>query len=560
LGFGVALLTATLFARGDDAADAKRLIEAHVAYLCSEALEGRGLGSQGLESAAGYIAERFREYGLKTSFQEFDGAMVIQLGPKNRMRLVGPEKTDRIELVLGEDYIPLTIGGSGKVSLPLAFAGYGISSPEKGYDDYQGLELAGRAAVLFDARAPEKIHNWKAKELVAAQRGAKAVVFTYTESAVQRSRARMLDERERTVARLAEENKRFRAIVEPSAADVNKHLSEMDSLLSLLTQAQGILYDMHEMRLSFANDRAQPEAAGIPIIRIRRSVIDRVLASAAKTDVAALEKKIAEELKPQSMALAGWTLEGEVDVQRTPIKAKNVIAVAEGADALAEQTIVLGAHYDGVGYRDIDFFAALDVECPIIAPKTRYNARMAIPKALHPAANDNASGTAVLLEVARRLAKAEQSPRRRVVFIAFSAEEIGYIGSKAYVRQPLFPLEKTVAMINMDLVGRLQGGRMNVFGAAPAGIYGQLLDQLGPGHQFKFNKLAANRTSLDQAAFERQGVPTLYFATGPDPEMHLTGDRPDRLNYDGMRQVSEMLAEYISALATTPKRPEARGP
>ena len=113
-------------------------------------------------------------------------------------------------------------------------------------------------------------------------------------------------------------------------------------------------------------------------------------------------------------------------------------------------------------------------------------------------------------------------------------------------------------MINLEMVGRLHEGRMNVFGAAPPGLFGDLLDQLGSRHPFKFSKLPVKHLTLDQAAFHRQRVPTLCFATGPDEEMHLTGDRPDRLNYDGMRQISEMLAEFITRLATHPKRPEFR--
>lgn len=561
----------TRHALADDQAESLSRIKAHIDYLCSEALEGRGLGSKGLESAAGYIADRFRQYGLKTShyggtpFQEFDGAMVIQLGPNNRLNLVGPSaesgRSERVDLVLGEDYIPLASGGSAKFSLPLVFAGYGITNPEKEYDDYKGLDVTGKAVLLLDARAPDKIRTSKVKEPLARERGAHAVLLTYTEAAVQRTRTRILEQRERSIARLVEECKKFRGLAQPALAEVKNHLTETDSLLSLLTQVQGSLQDLHEIRLAFADaGKAERVDPGYPVLHLRRSIVDRVLQAVAKTDTSILEKKIEEDLSPQSMAITGWSLEGEVQVQRTPMKAKNVIAVVEGAGELADQTIVLGAHYDGVGFRDLNWLpSGLEEECPIIAPHTRYDARMAVPRAFHPAANDNASGTAVILEVSRRLAHAQQSPRRRVVIIAFSAEEVGYIGSKAYVRQPLFPLEKTVAMINLDMVGRLQAGRMNVFGAAPSGLFGDLLDQLGPRHPFKFSKLPVKALSLDQAAFHRHRVPTLYFATGADEEMHLTGDRPGRLNYDGMRQIAEMLAEFISNLATNPKRPEFRG-
>ena len=252
-----------------------------------------------------------------------------------------------------------------------------------------------------------------------------------------------------------------------------------------MTELEAYLYDLHDVRLAFAsfNDE-RPLDPSYPIIHIRRSVIDRVLKSAAKTDLLTLEKKIDADLKPQSMAIPGWSIQGEVQVLRTPIEAKNVIAVLEGSGELADETIVLGAHYDAHGVRFVNVLPVdRDCECPIIAPRTRYDPSMASPNVVRPGANDNASGTAVVLEVAREMAHLRRSPRRRVVFIAFATEELGMIGSKAYVRQPLFPLDKTVAMINLDMVGRLQDGKMNVFGAAPPGRFSQLLDQIGPRHR-----------------------------------------------------------------------------
>lgn len=572
LGMAMSLVVAVSGrAEPNDTADAERRLKAHIDYLCSDALEGRGLGSRGLELAATYVADQFRKYGLKTAwyegtpFQKFNGAVKIQLGPDNRLSLVGPsgdsESRERIDLILGDDYIPLSRGGSGRLSLPLVFAGYGITDMEQDYDDYQTLDIVGKAPILLAGSAPATIHSWKDKIAIARTRGAAAVLFVYTNAGERQSTSRTLEARDERIAKLAEECEKFRALAEPTRAEIAAHLKKVDHLLRLTTTFQGHLYDLYEVRLAFFVNYASPADPGYPIIHIRRSVIDRVLKAAAGTDVLTLEKKIGDDLKPQSVALSGWSIEGEVQVQRTPIEAKNVIAVLEGAGELADETIVLGGHYDAVGFRDVHCVpAGLDCECPIIAPQTQYDPRMASPKVIHPGANDNASGTAVVLEVARKVAQLQQSPRRRVVFITFAVEEFGMIGSKAYVRQPLFPLDKTVAMINLDMVGRLRDGKMKAFGAAPPGLFSEVLDRVGPRHRLQFEKRTVKPVSMDQAPFHRERVPTLLFATGPDEKIHSPLDRPARLDFAGMQQISAMLAEFITELASSPKRPKFRGP
>jgi hypothetical protein len=568
----IALLVVALSTNGsvaDHSAETQRLLKAHVEFLCSDALEGRGLGSKGLDRAATYLAEQFRQYGLKTDsykgmpFQEFDGAMRVELGPRNQLTFFGPgsasAKPDSIKLTFGFDYVPLAIGGSGKLSAPLVFAGYGITNREKDYDDYEGLNIAGKAVIIFSGAAPEKIRTRQDNAWLAQKRGACAVFFVHSNGEVERLTKTYVELRRKAAAQLAEECNRFGAINNPSLVEVKSYLQRVDVFLAMTSQFQGYLYDLHDVRLAFARQVSE-ENPGYPILSLRRSVADRLLTSVGKPNLSTLEKKIADSLKPQSLALPSWSLEGEVEVQRTPIKAKNVIAVLEGAGALADETIVVGAHYDALGYRDLHILeAGLECECPVIASRTRYDPWMALPRVIHPGANDNAAGAAVILEVAREMAECRLSPRRRLVFIAFAVEELGTIGSKAYVRQPLFPLDKTVAMINLDMVGRLQVDKMNVFGAALPGPYSELLDQAGSRHRLQFNKLPVKPWSEDQAPFHRHQVPTLYFTTGVDDKIHSPEDRLDRLNITGMQRISGMLREFIIGLATNPDRPKYRG-
>ena len=154
------------------------------------------------------------------------------------------------------------------------------------------------------------------------------------------------------------------------------------------------------------------------------------------------EAAIDRELKPHSVPLAGWTASLEVNTRRATIDLKNVVGVVEGSGALADQTVVVGAHYDHLGYGGPSSLSGLK------------------RPAIHHGADDNGSGTTALMELARRFGKPTgHGDARRLVFIAFSGEEIALLGSEYYCKAPLFPLADTVAMVNMDMVGRLHPGQ-----------------------------------------------------------------------------------------------------
>src|SRR6185503_2601256 len=155
------------------------------------------------------------------------------------------------------------------------------------------------------------------------------------------------------------------------------------------------------------------------------------------------EKEIDSDLSPRSIELKGWRAEGQAEVIDKKAQVKNVVAVLNGEGPLADETIVVGAHYDHLGRGGTGSLAPWTTE-------------------IHNGADDNASGAATILEVAQRLATAPHKPRRRVVFIAFTGEEKGLLGSAYYTRQPRFPLEKTIAMFNLDMVGRLTDDKLMV--------------------------------------------------------------------------------------------------
>jgi len=199
----------------EETAAVERRLADSARYLASDELEGRGVGTRGLDLAAEHIAAQFAESGLKTglfdqaAFQTFQATAAAKLGENNRLALVGPPpqqggEPERIELRLGEDFNPMAMSGSGPVDLPLAFVGYGITGKEESYDDYAGIEAAGKAAVILrhepEQDNPQSAFNgtknsghapFRRKVSNASEHQAAAVVFCTDQFEIRRTIAQM---------------------------------------------------------------------------------------------------------------------------------------------------------------------------------------------------------------------------------------------------------------------------------------------------------------------------------------------------------------------------------
>ncbi|MGH7134117.1 MAG: M28 family peptidase, partial [Pirellulales bacterium] len=168
---------------------------------------------------------------------------------------------------------------------------------------------------------------------------------------------------------------------------------------------------------------------------------------------------------------------------------------------------------------------------------------------------DNASGTAALIEVARRLAARPEKLARRIEFIAFTGEERGLIGSARYCRDPLCPLDKTIAMLNMDMVGRLTDDKLIVQGADTATEFGPIIDELAERYGFKVTKQPGGFGPSDHASFYPHKVPVMHFFTGTHSDYHRPTDDLEKINLPGMRRVADMVTEAVVALAGAEERP-----
>ena len=157
-------------------------------------------------------------------------------------------------------------------------------------------------------------------------------------------------------------------------------------------------------------------------------------------------------------------------------------------------------------------------------------------------ADDNASGTTAILELAEAFGKSDAKPKDTIVFIAFNAEELGLLGSKHYVNNPLLPLDDCKLMINLDMVGRLRGTTVTAQGGNLSRSVTQLVDKLDDNYPFDVNITAAGNRS-DHAPFNWNGVPVLFFHTGTHPQYHRTTDDPDLINYEGLVNIAKFVKD-----------------
>lgn len=213
-------------------------------------------------------------------------------------------------------------------------------------------------------------------------------------------------------------------------------------------------------------------------------------------------------------------------------KVKNVIGVLPGSGALAGQVVVIGAHYDHLG---LGGFGSMD---PDSTGK------------VHNGADDNASGTVSLFEIARRLEAGPRRDRRTVVFIAFTAEELGDIGSDYYVKHPVRPIDSTFAMLNLDMVGRLRNDRLLVLGVLSARELGPLVDSLAQGTGLTIAASGDGWGPSDHASFYAAHVPVLHFFTDTHEDYHRTTDDADKVNDDGIVRVAWYAADIAASLAS----------
>jgi hypothetical protein len=480
-----------------------------ITFLASDECEGRGPMTKGFEKAADYVANEFKKAGLKPGnpdgsyFQPFTVPGNVLEAPA---RLVIDRPTiQHLTLKEGVQFVPIGLSGSGKVSAPVVFAGYGLTVKNStvDYDDYAGLDVEGKVVVVL--RDLPRGGDRKALGFgVLNFRSDPASLTAKLENAVKHKAA---------------------AVLVVNDADTAKTGDELFpysyTAMGSITQAQ------------------------IPVLQVRRSVLQAMLQASALTDLRDLEQDIDRDLKPRSLELKGWNVDLEVSIKRGNVPLKNVVGVLEGNGPLAKEYVVISSHLDHLGYGGA--FGSL--------------ARLKRP-AIHHGADDNGSGSTSVMELARRFAAIPERQGRTLVFITFSGEEMGLLGSQYYASKPLFPIADTVANLNLDMVGRLrpekEGAKefLLVEGANTGKDYKDLVDGLNHKYDLELKYGRGVPGNSDHFSFYQKNVPVLFLWTGLHADYHRPSDTADKINVPGMRKIVDLSEEVVTNFATRTQRPE----
>jgi hypothetical protein len=511
----VLLLLIGAAARAEERATALERVSADLRLLASDECEGRGPGTAGRQKAAEYIRDEFARMGLRSGvddgsyLQPFQMPLDTEVVPGETRLVLQGSDGQPWPLELGKDFQSLAAGGGGKASAPIVFAGYGISAPTWKYDDYAGLDVQGKIVLVIR-------HEPQQNDDGSVFQGKKTTTHAYVRTKLQAAK------KQNAAAVLF----------------VNDPFSTRQSEQDQLTAASGF----------------GTSSLGIPFAHVTQAAVDRMLSQSplktgdgrTLTDLASVEAEIDRTGQPVSQSLDGWTAELQCAFRVVQADLANVIGVLDGDGPLAQETIVFGAHYDHLGFGG-------------------FGSRRPNERAIHYGADDNASGTAAIIELARRFAARPNRPARRLVFIAFDAEERGLIGSKHYLEQPCFPLADTIAMLNYDMVGRMNDNELTAMGTGTGAEFPALLDQTAEVCGLKLKKTPRVMASGDHFHFYQRGVPALHFFTGLHDDYHTPEDTFDKIKLDGMMQTIDFSERFVDALLAMSERPrlvktEAKSP
>jgi Tol biopolymer transport system component len=441
-----------------------------VRWLADDAREGRGLGTRGLDEAAGFLARRFRDLGVEpggeggTYLQKFEVPVAVEVGTGTRISLDG-------EVLAPGDFRPASFSASGEVSGNVVAAGFGITAPELGIDDYQGIDAKGKIVVVrrftpqggrfAEKEIEQRYGDLRYKAYNAREHGATAmIVVDLPEGGSEGGEAA------------------FPALTIDSAV-----VSGMD--------------------------------AGLPVVVVKRAAGGRLFTG------------------EHQAALA-------LDLTRRNVAATNVVGVIRAGQAAGRLpgAVLVGAHYDHLGMGSSNS----------LSPDAREP---------HNGADDNASGTAALLEAARQLAARRAELKRDVWLVAFSGEESGVLGSTAFTRTPPAGLDvkDLVAMLNMDMVGRLRGNLLSVLGGESAEEWKEIVAPACDRARLGCSLSGSGYGPSDHSPFYAAGVPVLHFFTGAHSDYHTPADDADKVNVAGGARIAGLVADLSLDLAGRPGRP-----
>ena len=482
-------------------------IQQRVEFLASDELQGRMTGSEGAKRAAEHIATQFTQLKLKpigdeaSYFQAFEftaGRRII--AEENRFHITrqmhGSEQV--MEFSVERDFQPLSFSRNGVVEGEVVFVGYGLTVP-------------GELGEGYDAYAGLDVKD----KIVVALR--------YVPEGVEPERRQQLNRyaglRYKAMQAREQGAQAFLVVAGPNSPNAGKLIP-----------------------LDFDSSLAD---SGIVAASISDTVANALFAASGKN-----LKDIQSGLDTENphflgqFPLPGVEVKIVVSVEKVKKTDQNVVALLPPPE-LTDDTeyVIVGAHYDHIGHGEIGSLAGKGEEGQI-----------------HNGADDNASGTAVVLELATTLSEAYQKHpekfRRGIIFALWSGEELGLIGSTHFVNDPIIPLEKVAAYINFDMVGRLRENKLILQGVGSSSVWTKLIEKRNIPIGFNLTLQEDPYLPTDVTAFYPKEVPVLSFFTGGHEDYNRPTDDPETLNFTGIERISDFAHGIVLDLSSADERPE----
>lgn len=324
----------------------------------------------------------------------------------------------------------------------------------------------------------------------------------------------------------------------PLATDRSKALAARDKGAAGLLLVSPSALEKNDVTMELNYDKSVSDA-GIPVVSITRKLASDIL-RLPFTSIDSLEKRMTTDIIPIQIPTA-VKISVSTDVIREKVTSRNVMAVIPGTNPdLNNEYIVIGAHYDHLGMG---------------GPGS--GSRVPDVKGVHGGADDNASGVASLIELARWFNILENRPSRSLLFVSFGAEEMGLLGSRYFVAHTPVDRGSIKAMINLDMVGRLKVDSpiVTISGTGTFTIADSLVDSFSASLPFEVKKVSDGYGPSDHASFYGEGIPVLYFTTGAHGEYHTPNDKVDFINFPGQVSVTEYVAKLVTSIADLPTAP-----
>jgi len=507
-------------------------MRADLYFLASDAMNGRAAASRDVAVTTEFIKARFQRLGLTPGmedgsyFQSFNLAFAELGDGDNSLVIDGVDTGGPARRAMGQDYYPLNFSGSGAAGGELAFAGFGISDPRVGHNDYGDEDLAGKIVLVLDSEpgvadpespfdgvvTAEQSRDWR-KALAAQAHGAAGILFV------------------RDVH---------------NRPDVEDYESAAANYWRV--GSRGPRYTLETWM----------DRINIPAARVSASLAERLVAGSGRS----LEELAAAAEEAEGghgvLELPGPLVQINASVRRRTTGARNVLGAVLGSDpTVAEEVVIICAHFDHDGANE---------------------------QGIYNGADDDGSGTVALLELAEAYALAAaqgRGPRRTILFAAWDAEERGLLGAWYYTEAPVLPLGNTVAVLNMDMIGRNEevpedgGGRfrglepqtaesnanaINIMGYSYSDDMRAEVEEANAeiGLELKFrydNNSSQLLRRSDHWPFLQVGVPATFFHTGLHPDYHRFSDTPDRINYPKLEMIARLVYLTSWNLANRDGRP-----